>query len=276
VSLIPGTNSIKAYSVDATANTSPTNTVSFFYVVTNQLLIRATGQGTLSPNYSNAWLEIGRSYTNTATGINGHVFTNWVISTNWVGGTTNSSAVLRFIMQSNLTLQVNFADVTKPTNTISSPTNGQRFSTAVYTVKGTAKDNAGVTGVWYQLNTNAWSPAASTNSWTNWTATVGLIRGTNVVRAYAVDGSGNLSLTNSVTFVTTNGFVLQLRAERLTGTGFDFQLAASPGLPGWILVSTNLGNWTRLTNFLGTNSLLQFHDPAATNDQRRFYRAVTP
>ena len=162
------------------------------------------------------------------------------------------------------------------TLTLTNPTANARLTTAVVTVKGTAKDNAGVTGVWYQLNTNDWGLAATTNVWTNWTATVGLIQGTNVVRAYAIDRSANPSLTNSVTFTTTNAFQLQLRAGTLTTTGFGLQLDASPGLPGWLLVSTNLANWTKLTNFVGTNVPLHFLDPTATNAQRRLYRAVTP
>ena len=49
-------------------------------------------------------------------------------------------------MQSNLTLQVTFADVTKPTLTISAPTANQRWSNSVYNVTGTASGWA------------AWSP----------------------------------------------------------------------------------------------------------------------
>jgi hypothetical protein len=276
VSLIPGTNAIKAYAVDAANYPSPTNSVSFFYVVTNRLAVTNQGPGTVSPYTNNAWLELGRRYTNTAKASAGSVFTNWLVFTNGVAGEPSTSSNLVFFMQSNLLLQATFVDVQKPTNTITSPTNGQRFTTAVYTVRGTAKDNAGVTGVWYQFNTNAWSLAASTNGWTNWSATVGLSGGPNQVRAYAVDGQGNFSLTNSVTFTTTNAFRLQLSAGMLTTTGFDLLVDASPGIPGRLLVSTNLVDWVGLTNFVGTNSTLHFHDPTATNDQRRAYRAVTP
>jgi hypothetical protein len=37
-----------------------------------------------------------------------------------------------------------------------------------------------------------------------------------------------------------------------------------------------LTSWTTLTNFVGTNTTITFHDPAATNSPRRFYRAVIP
>jgi hypothetical protein len=255
--------------------------VSFICVATNlnQLRILATGQGTLTPNYSNAVLEIGRSYTNTAAGVNGHVFTNWVISTNWAGGVPDTNAVLRFVMQSNLTLQVNFADVTKPTNTIAAPTDGQQVGSVVFTVEGAAKDNVAVAAVFYQLNANPWVAALSINGWTNWTAEVTLMPGTNAVKAYAVDASGNKSLTNSVSFSTTNVFNLRLSigaGQPLTGNGFELRVDASPGLPGQIEFSTNFVNWTKLTNFVGTNAPMNFRDSAATNSNQRFYRAVAP
>ena len=114
VNLTPGTNIIQAYASDAAGNYSPTGSVSFVYVVTNQLSVMTNGQGTISPYPNNAWLEIGRRYTNTAAAINGHKFLNWVIATNWIGGVTNTNASLAFLMQSNLTLTVNFADTNKP------------------------------------------------------------------------------------------------------------------------------------------------------------------
>jgi hypothetical protein len=50
----------------------------------------------------------------------------------------------------------------------------------------------------------------------------------------------------------------------------------SAGLNGHIQVSTNLTGWSALTNFVGTNSTLNFRDPAATSSDHRFYRAVIP
>jgi len=61
-----------------------------------------------------------------------------------------------------------------------------------------------------------------------------------------------------------------------TANGFNFSLnASSTNASGKILVSTDLVNWTVLTNFnTGTNSTISIYDPSATNGQR-FYRAVT-
>ena len=80
------------------------------------------------------------------------------------------------------------------------PDAGQRLSNATFTVKGTASDNWMVSNVWCQINGLGWNPATNINHWTNWAAGVTLIPGTNVVQAYAVDTSGNVSTTNSVSF----------------------------------------------------------------------------
>ena len=284
VNLLPGTNLVQAYAVDLLGNKSTTNSVNMDYVVTNQLQVRMTGRGTISPNYSNAWLEIGRNYSITYTPASGFVFTNWVVSTNWLGGTTTTKTNLQFMMASNLTLQVNFLDVTKPTLTITAPTAGQHMPNALATVVGTASDNWKVSAVWYQLTNKiltggTWSLATTTNNYTNWTTTVTLAAGTNTVKAYAVDLSGNYSTTSSVSVLSSNTFKLQLNFALnppLTSTGLNFTLQISSNLNGHILFSTNLLNWATLTNFVGTNTTLNFRDPAATNSQSRFYRAVIP
>jgi uncharacterized delta-60 repeat protein len=279
VLLTPRTNLISAYAVDSAGNSSTTNSVNLVYVVTNRLQVAAAGKGTLSPNYSNAWLEIGLPYSMTATPASGFVFTNWTISTNWLGGVTTNAATVKFMMASNLTLQVNFVDVTKPTLAISSPASGQRMTNALATIRGTASDNWRISGVWYQLNSGAWSQPATTNSWTNWTTTVQLIAGTNIVKAYAVDWGGNSSTTNTLNVVSSNTFRLQLgfdAAQPLASNGLNLMVQLSPGLNGRIQVSTDLLNWATLTDFVGSNTTLHFRDSAATNCNGRFYRAVTP
>ncbi len=280
LTLTPGTNAFAAYATDSTGNVSVTNSVNFQYVVTNQLQVSITGKGTVSPNYSNAWLEIGRNYSITSAPASGFVFTNWQVSTNWISGVTVTGTNLPFMMQSNLTLQANFLDVTKPTLTITLPTANQKMTNALATGLGTASDNWRVTNIWYQLNNGTWSLAATTNSFTNWTTPLlTLVIGTNSLKAYALDLGGNFSLTNSVSFVSSNTFALQLvftNAQPMKTNGLVFNLQLSTGLNGHIQVSTNLTSWATLTNFVGTNSSITFCDPAATNSSQRFYRAVIP
>jgi len=92
------------------------------------------------------------------------------------------------------------SDRTRPTLTMVSPTAGQRWSNAVFVLRGTARDNVRVDEVRYKLNGDDWEDASTTNRWTNWSATVHLSPGTNLVRVYAKDTSGNRSLTNARTF----------------------------------------------------------------------------
>jgi hypothetical protein len=277
--LTPGTNVIQAYSVDTSGNISPTNKANIDFVVTNQLQMSATGLGIITPNYSNAWLEIGRNYSIKATPATGFVFTNWIISTNLLGGVTTNNATVQFTMASNLTLQANFVDVTKPTLTITAPKAGQHLTNALANVKGTASDNWKVSGVWYQLNGGEWTLPNTTNGWTNWEVTLPLLLGTNTLKSFAMDLGGNLSLTKSVSFVSSNDFKLQLIflvPQPLASNGLNFSVERSPGINGHVEVSTNLVDWLTLTNFAGTNLTINFRDAAATNFNQRFYRAVTP
>ena len=279
VILVPGTNVVQACAMDTSGNVSTTSSVGFQFVVTNQLQIHTVGLGTISPNYSNSWLEIGRNYSITSTPASGFVANNWVISTNWLGGVRTNGKAVHFMMQSNLTLQVTFADVTRPTNTVTAPAAGQHMTNALATVVGTAKDNWKVAAVWYQLNSAPWNLVNTTNFYTNWTKTVTLLAGTNTLKAYAMDLGGNFSATNTLSVVSSNTFMLQLaftNALPLKTNGLVFNLQLSKGLNGHIQVSTNLTSWTALTNFVGTNATITFRDPAATNSPRRFYRAVVP
>jgi hypothetical protein len=279
VALLPGTNTIAAYAVDTSGNVSTTNTLKFVYVPSATLTVLTNGKGTLSPNYNNALLQLGKSYSIKATAGTGFVFTNWTGGTNVPLTVLTNGTTVQFLMESNLTLQANFVDVTRPTLTITAPTSGQHMSNAVANVKGTASDNWKVAGVWYQLNGGSWNQPATTNSWTNWTATVELQNSTNTLRAYAVDISGNVSTTNGVSFVSSNAFKLQLvftMAEPLTTNGLNFTLQVSPGLSGHVEASTDLVAWLTLTNFVGTNSTIDFIDAEATNFNQRYYRAVVP
>lgn len=276
VTLTPGTNTIAAYAVDPGGLASSTNTFKFVYVVTNQLQIRAIGRGTISPNYSNAWLVIGRNYSMKATALTGFTFAGWAD-----GGRNivTNGATLKFAMMSNLVFVANFHDTVKPTISITAPTAGQHTTNALATVVGKASDNWQVAGVWYQLNNGSWNQPDSANAWTNWTTTVELQAGTNVIKAFALDAGGNFSTTNSVSFVSSNAFKLELNFpsnQPLATDGLNLALQLSPGLNGHIQVSTNLADWETWTNFVGTSSNLNFLDATATNLNLRFYRAVVP
>ena len=66
------------------------------------ITIIVNGQGSASPNYNGQSLQIGSTYTMTATPSSGYYFTNWT------GGFKSNSAAVTFVMKSNLVLQANF------------------------------------------------------------------------------------------------------------------------------------------------------------------------
>jgi hypothetical protein len=278
VTLTSGSNTFQAYAVDTSGNVSATNTVLFDYVVSATLKVSTNGLGTLTPNDNGASLQIGKAYSIVAAPGTGFDFTNWTGGTNLPLTIITNGTTVQFVMVTNLMLQANFVDIMKPTVTVTAPAAGQHMTNALAYVAGTASDNWKVTGVWYQLNSSSWSLASSTNSWTNWTTVLKLVSGSNTISAYAVDLGGNFSPTNSRSVLSSNTFKLLLdltNSPPLAGNGFDFTLQLSTGLNGHIQVSTNLLNWTTLTNFAGTNATDSFRDPAATNGSR-FYRAVVP
>lgn len=275
LNLAPGTNMVRAYAVDNYGLTSVTSSVTFDYVVTNRLAVQAFGLGKITPNYSNVWLEIGRNYSITSAPSAHFVFTNWVVSTNWVGGVKTYGKVLQFMMQSNMTLQVNFAETAKPAIAIKT----HKTTGSLMDLTGTSSDVWGVAKVWYQLNGGIWNLAMTTNNWKNWTITLPLAAGKNTINAYAVSLGGCASPMKSVSVQSLNAFKLELGLASVKPTmndGLNLSLQISPELNGTIEVSTDLVNWQTLTNFVGTNSTINFHDPAATNYSTRFYRLRSP
>src|SRR5262249_36373451 len=98
--MIGGTNVLQLFSLDTGGNPSLTNKVSFKYVPSDRLNLALIGRGTLAPNYSNALLQIGRTYCITSTPAAGLLFSNWSSAS----GVLSNGSILRFIMQSNLSL----------------------------------------------------------------------------------------------------------------------------------------------------------------------------
>ncbi len=188
----PGTNFITAYASDAAGNNSTNHNLTVFYLLKAPLSVSVVGQGKLSTNYNNVMLDIGKSYSITATASAGFKFSGWSGSTN----TTN--ATLHFIMESNLAFTANFIDVQKPMVTITSPASAETVTNSLFTFSGTASDNIGISTVFYQIDGLGWNPASTVNNWTNWAATVSLNPGTNTIQVYATDNAGNDSTMANV------------------------------------------------------------------------------
>ena len=240
ITLTPGTNVIQAFATDLAGNCSLTNTVNVDYVVTAPLQLAVAGLGAITPNYSNAWLAVGQKYTVTAVPAAGFGFSNWS------GSVPGGKAALSFTMASNLSLVANFLDVTRPTLAVTNAVNGQRVSNDVFTVMGRAADNWQLAGVQYQLNGGGWTNASGT---ANWEAALELVPGTNVFQSYALDSTGNASLTNTVNldYVVVSQLQLSLYgAGTITPNysnawlevGRNYSVTAAPAT-GW-----DFENWT--------------------------------
>ena len=154
--------------------------------------VQIIGWGTVVPNYNGKLLETGKTYVMTAKPAKGFKFVNWT------GSLTNKSPKLKFVMAPSLTFTATFEDVKRPALAIIYPRAGNKITNSVITATGRASDNAAVTSVYYNFNNHGWMPASGT---TNWTASdLTCVPGKNTIQAYAVDGHGNVSLTNRITF----------------------------------------------------------------------------
>jgi uncharacterized repeat protein (TIGR02543 family) len=194
--LIPGPNTVRAEAIDTSSNVSVTVARLFNFLVPIPLTLTKIGQGTVSRATNGQLLDLAYPYKLTATAAPGFAFRGWT------GDISTNTATVSFIMRSNLSLTANFADVEKPTLSITAPRVGERWSNSLFNVTGKASDNVGVAAVWYQLNTQAWtSNVITTNASTNWSASVSLSPGPNTIKAYAMDAAGNISPTNSVNFI---------------------------------------------------------------------------
>ncbi|MCF2447194.1 DUF4082 domain-containing protein [Dyadobacter sp. CY345] len=112
-------------------------------------------------------------------------------------------------LQSNLLAAIKSTDIEVPALLITSPTSGASFpANAVYTISGTASDNATVSGI--EISTDGgttWRLAAGTLNWTYaWTPTS---PGAATIMARVVDDSGNLSPVTSLN-VTVGAAVAQV------------------------------------------------------------------
>ena len=191
VSMVPGTNTVSIQAVDSSGDLATTNAAKIFYLATSVLTVRTNGPGKITPDDNGAILKIGVSYSITAKGTaTGFGLVSW---TDGDGHFLTNTATLNFLMASNLVLIANMGDVTAPTLDVITTTTNMDGVQNHFVVHGVASDNFGVTNVYYRLNTDAWSPASTTNSWTNWTADVALNPGANKFYFYGVDIHSNTS-----------------------------------------------------------------------------------
>ena len=71
-------------------------------------------------------------------------------------------------------------------------------------------------------------------------------------------------------------FTTLYTAQPMNSNGFNVVLYSLPGLNYEIQASSNLVDWTTITNFVSTNSPFYLSLPTAINTKQGFYRAVLP
>src|SRR5258707_8677048 len=134
-----------------------------------------------------------------------------------------NTAILTFVMQSNLTLTANFVDVMKPTVAITSPLDGSRLTNGTVTVQGAASDNNGVAQVLVQLGSGPFQVAAGT---TNWSATLALVPGSNTMLVKSVDTAGNQSapVSETITYAVLSQITLSANGNGSISPNLNGQL----------------------------------------------------
>ena len=189
--LTPGSNKIRAYVLDAAGNGSSTNLIAVLYVKVAPFTASAGGGGKIAPNLTGN-LEVNKTYSITATPLTGFRFVGWN------GDIETNKNKLTFTMPDGpLNVMAHFADAAAPSVIITAPIANARITTNRVLVKGTAKDNVGVSRVLVKLDNGEWVEAGGT---TNWSQGIEPDLGKHTVQVYSVDAAGNRSKTNSVAF----------------------------------------------------------------------------
>lgn len=170
-------------------------------------------------------------------------------------------------------------DSVAPLLAILSPTPNQSVSGSQVVLEGTAQDNQGIVSVFCQVNDGNWTPAATTNNWMNWSASLSLSPGANVLRAYAVDLAGNHSATGEVSVTSTQAPTFRIGISTRSGAGIqvtDIAVEGAVGAQGQLEASTDLVKWSTLRTFAMTNSIIHFSDSVFNPPGHQFFRAIGP
>jgi|GEM_PF-1141395 len=225
---------------------------------TNTVSVTALGEHAWIVSTTNEWLTILSNSTMTSSGV-----IRFKSSAN-----TNTISRTGTILVGGQTLSViqRGTDKVIPTVTIKTPKTKQVITNATFTITGTAADKVKLDSIWYKLNNGDWTQATGT---TNWSNTIILTLGTNLLRVYALDANGNASKTNNVSFEYAQYSKLTLRTNGL-GTikntaGINLKIGQPYTLTATSGKNYSFTNWTgsitsnvaKLTFTMQSNMVLQ-------------------
>jgi uncharacterized repeat protein (TIGR02543 family) len=109
----------------------------------------------------------------------------------WTGDFTSAKTKLTFVSSNDVSLTAAFVDASRPKLKVNPVPNPKALTSDTIILGGSARDNAGVANVLYQVNEAGWESASTFNQWSNWWFTVYLEPGvTNFVEVYAEDVNG--------------------------------------------------------------------------------------
>ena len=118
-----------------------------------------------------------------------------VVATDTSGNTATETIIL--------TYAPTVTDITSPTLTITSPTNGQIFTSNTITLSGIASDDTGLSNVQVKVGSGSWMAASL--SGTSWSKSVSLVSGSNTIYVRVTDTSGNTIETSVTVTYTPSG-----------------------------------------------------------------------
>jgi hypothetical protein len=210
--------------------------------------VKATGTAPFT-SLTYQWKRNGTNLSG-ATGTN---YTISVVTTNDAG--SYSVAIANAVAATNSASAVLAVtpDTTAPTLVLVSPKTKFETAAATVLVSGTAGDNAGLSSVLVKVGTNSPVSATLTNVvvgkkglTANWSATVALAAGTNVVVAQAVDFSGNSVTSAPVAYFRQVASAFTV----VTNTHGAGLVSITPALPAYI------GRTYKITATPDTSSVL--------------------
>jgi hypothetical protein len=94
-------------------------------------------------------------------------------------------------------------------------------------------------------------------------------------KIYVIEYSGNQGIWEITFPAAPSSILLGQEMWQANGT-FSFSFATIPGRTYEVLTSTNLTDWSRLEQFVATNSTFSVVDQSQTSTRNRFYRVASP